>query len=332
MAFPPHMGRLRHIRSGAGRVGARNSLKPEVRTRGTRRAIRHTMLVQTTLARPVRVSGIGLHTGRHTHVVLHPARADHGIVFWRTDVDVFVPALAEAAGRFDHATSLGPRGRDVSTVEHLLSAAVGVGLDNLLVEIDGPEVPILDGSALPWLEAFAKAGTVPLAALRAPFTPSGVLAVPSTAGRRLEIRPARDLRVTYSIDFPNPAVGRQALTVVLSPSTYATHVAPARTFGFLSEYEQLKQHGLARGASPENCIVVGNDRVENGALRFPDEFVRHKVLDLLGDLALVGRPVTGHVVAHKAGHAMHAALAELLREEARGAVLAPGPAVLHVNR
>ncbi len=290
------------------------------------------MLVQTTLSRPVRLSGIGLHSGRHVHVVLHPAEADHGIVFWRSDVDVFIPAVAEAAGRFEHATSLGERGRDVSTVEHLLSAAVGAGIDNLLVEVDGPEVPILDGSALLWLDAFAKSGVSPLPALRAPFTPSRILAVPSAAGRKLEIRPARDLRVTYTIDFPNPAVGRQSLTVVLSPATYATHVAPARTFGFLSEYELLKAHGLARGASAENCIVVGEDRVENGDLRFPDEFVRHKVLDLVGDLALVGRPVTGHVVAHKAGHAMHAALAALLREEAHAAGQAPAATAVHVNR
>jgi UDP-3-O-[3-hydroxymyristoyl] N-acetylglucosamine deacetylase len=288
------------------------------------------MPVQTTLARPVRIAGIGLHTGRHARVVLHPARPGHGIVFWRTDVDVFVPALAEAAGRFDHATSLGERGREVGTVEHLLSAAVGAGVDNLLVEIDGPEVPILDGSALPWLEAFDKAGLAALPALRAPFTPAHVLSVPGTGGRKLEIRPAAELRITYTIDFPNPAVGRQALTVVPSPATYATHVAPARTFGFLSEYELLKAHGLARGASAENCIVVGEDRVENGSLRFPDEFVRHKVLDLLGDLALVGRPVTGHVVAHKAGHAMHAALAALLREEVR--MSEPTVPVIHALR
>ncbi len=275
------------------------------------------MLVQSTIARPVRISGVGLHTGRHVNAVLHPAPADHGVVFWRSDVDVFVPAVAEAAGRFDHATSLGERGREVSTVEHLLSAAAGSGVDNLLVEVDGPEVPIVDGSALPWVDAFHRAGLAPLAALRAPFSPARTIAVPSAGGRKLEIRPARDLRVTYTIDFPNPAVGRQSLTVVLTPATYATHVAPARTFGFLSEYELLKAHGLARGASAENCIVVGEDRVENGDLRFPDEFVRHKVLDLLGDLALVGRPVTGHVVAYKAGHAMHAALAQLLRAEAR---------------
>jgi UDP-3-O-[3-hydroxymyristoyl] N-acetylglucosamine deacetylase len=272
----------------------------------------------------VRLSGIGLHSGRHVHVVLHPAAANHGVVFHRSDVDCFVPAVAEEAGRFDHATTLGARGRDVATVEHLLSATVGAGLDNVLVELDGPEVPILDGSALPWLEAFRAAGLVAQAELAIPFAPSRVLAVPESSGRKLEIRPARDLRVTYTIDFPNPAVGRQSITVVLTPDSYAAHLAPARTFGFLSEYEALKAHGLARGAREDNCIVVGNDRVENGELRFADEFVRHKALDLLGDLALVGRPVLGHVVAHKAGHAMHATLARLLRDESRAEFEASG--------
>ena len=275
------------------------------------------MRSQNTLARSVRLAGIGLHSGRHVRVALHPAAPDHGIVFYRSDVDSFVPAVAEEAGRFDHATTLGQRGRDVATVEHLLSAAVGAELDNVLVELDGPEVPILDGSALPWLDAFETAGLVAQDAFAIPFAPSRVVAVPDSGGRKLEIRPARDLRVTYTIDFPNPAVGRQSITLVLTPGSYTAHLAPARTFGFLSEYEALKAHGLARGAREDNCIVVGDDRVENGDLRFADEFVRHKALDLLGDLALVGRPVVGHIVAHKAGHAMHAMLARLLREELR---------------
>ncbi len=158
------------------------------------------------------------------------------------------------------------------------------------MELDGPEVPILDGSALPWVEAFDTAGLVALNARAVPFVPSRVFAVSDSGGRKLEIRPARDLRVTYTIDFPNPAVGRQSITVVLTPASYAAHIAPARTFGFLAEYEMLKAHGLARGAREDNCIVVGDDRVENGDLRFADEFVRHKALDLLGDLALVGTP------------------------------------------
>lgn len=270
---------------------------------------------QATLASSRRVSGVGLHTGHRVSVTLRPAPEGHGIVFRRTDLGIEVPALAEEAGRFDHATALGARGREVGTVEHLLSAAFGAGLDNLVVEIDGPEVPILDGSARPWLEAFAAAGLARQAAPAVAFTPRRTLVVPSPTGKRLEIRPARDLRVTYTIDFPNPAIGRQSLTFVVTPESFASHVAPARTFGFLAEYETLKAHGLARGASPDNCIVVGDDRIENGSLRFPDEFVRHKVLDLLGDLALVGRPVTGHVVAYRAGHALHASLARLVRDE-----------------
>ncbi len=248
-------------------------------------------------------------------MLLTPAQPDHGIVFYRSDIDVFVPALAENAGRFDHATTLGTRGRDIGTVEHLLAAAYGIGLDNLLIEIDGPEVPILDGSAAAWLEAFEDAGIVRQNRPSIPYAPSRTLTVPSGGtAKRLEIRPARDLRITYSIDFPNPAIGSQSITVVVTPKVFTEHLAPARTFGFLSEYELLKSRGLAKGAGSDNCIVVGDSRVLNGELRFPDEFVRHKALDLLGDLALVGRPVVGHVIAHRAGHAMHSALAALLRE------------------
>ncbi|HQR44663.1 MAG TPA: UDP-3-O-acyl-N-acetylglucosamine deacetylase [Thermoanaerobaculia bacterium] len=279
-----------------------------------------------TLSRPVRVAGVGLHSGRHVTAVLHPAEARRGIVFFRTDVGAVVPAVAEEAARFDHATSLGRPGREIGTVEHLLSALVGSGIHDLLVEVDGPELPILDGSAAPWLEAVHHAGLVQLRDAARPFCPAAPISVSGPHGKRIEIRPARDLRLTYSIDFPHPAIGRQSVTVVITPESYARHLAPARTFGFLAEYEALKAHGLARGASAENCIVVGEDRVENGSLRFPDEFVRHKALDLLGDLALVGRPVTGHVVAQRAGHSLHAALARRLRDEMLGEDAAEAPA------
>ncbi len=280
------------------------------------------MRSQTTLARPVRVHGIGLHTGRQAQVVLHPAEPGEGITFFRTDVGREIRAVSEAAGRFDYSTSLGPRGEEVGTVEHLLSAAFGSGLDNLSVEVDGSELPILDGSALPWIRAFQVGRIVRQAAPIDPICPSRVLAVPQAPGKRLEIRPARELRITYSIDFENPAIGEQSITMVVTPESYSRHLAPARTFGFLAEYEHLKSKGLARGARPDNCIVVGSRHVENGELRFADEFVRHKALDLLGDLALVGRPLLGHVVAHRAGHAMHTALAQMIRTDAerRGSI------------
>jgi UDP-3-O-[3-hydroxymyristoyl] N-acetylglucosamine deacetylase len=284
-----------------------------------------------TLSRPVRVAGVGLHSGRHATAVLHPAEAGRGIVFFRTDVGAVIPALAEEAARFDHATSLGRPGREVGTVEHLLSALVGTGIHDLLVEVDGPELPILDGSAAPWIDAIHHAGLAHLRETAIPYSPRAAISVSAPHGKRIEIRPSRDLRVTYTIDFPHPAIGRQSVTVVVTPESYARHLAPARTFGFLAEYEALKAHGLARGASAENCIVVGESHVENGSLRFPDEFVRHKALDLLGDLALVGRPVLGHVVAQRAGHALHAALARRLREEMLRDGVVDDPAVAGVS-
>lgn len=274
------------------------------------------MRLQTTLGRTITVSGIGLHSGRAVRATLRPAPAGRGIAFVRTDVGVVIPAVAEEAGRLDFATSIGEPGREVGTIEHLLSAAVGLGLDNLTVEIDGPEVPILDGSSAPWVAEIRKAGLVSLGSASRPFAVTSPLSVHGPEGKWIEIRPAKELRVSYSIDFPNPAIGRQTLSLVLTPDVYADHLAPARTFGFLAEYDYLRSKGLARGASEENCIVVGDTDVLNGSLRFVDEFVRHKALDLIGDLALVGRPVVGHIVAHRAGHALHTALAKKIRHAA----------------
>ncbi|HKC25533.1 MAG TPA: UDP-3-O-acyl-N-acetylglucosamine deacetylase [Thermoanaerobaculia bacterium] len=275
------------------------------------------MRAQSTLQRPLRVSGVGLHTGRHVDILLSPAPPGHGVVFYRSDVDRFIPALIEEAGALDHATTLGPRGREVATVEHLLSAAVGLGLDNFLVEVNGPEVPILDGSAAPWVAAIRHAGLVRQSVEIRPLVLTRTITLAGPGGKRIEVRPARELRVTYTIDFAHPAVGRQSVTVVVTPDSYARHLAPARTFGFLAEYEELKAHGLARGASMSNCIVIGPEGVENGRLRFADEFVRHKALDLVGDLALVGRPVLAHVIANRAGHELHAQLSRALSEELR---------------
>jgi len=272
--------------------------------------------LQTTLGRTISVSGVGLHSGRKVRVTLRPAPAGRGIVFVRTDIGVVIPAVAEEAGRLDFATSLGEPGREVGTIEHLLSAAVGLGLDNLTVEIDGPEVPILDGSSAPWVAEIRKAGLVSLGSAARPFAVTSTLSVHGSDGKWIEIRPAKEFRVSYSIDFPNPAIGRQSISLVLTPEIYADHLAPARTFGFLAEYDYLRSKGLAQGASEDNCIVVGDSDIMNGSLRFADEFVRHKTLDLIGDLALVGRPVIGHVVAHRAGHALHTALAKKIRQAA----------------
>lgn len=272
------------------------------------------MKFETSIRASVSVSGMGVHTGREIRVHIHPQAAGSGIVFSRTDAGATIPAQAEYAGRLDYATALGEPGRDISTVEHFLAACYGEGIGNLLVEVDGPEMPILDGSSLPWLEVLDKAGRMECSLPVAPLRVSSAATVTGFPGKHLEIRPAADLRVTYSIDFPHPAIGKQAMTVVITPENFRKHLAPARTFGFLAEYEFLKSKGLARGASAENCIVIGEAGVENGELRFADEFVRHKILDLVGDLALAGRPVLGHIVAHRAGHRMHAQLTRMIRE------------------
>ncbi|MBK6407769.1 MAG: UDP-3-O-[3-hydroxymyristoyl] N-acetylglucosamine deacetylase, partial [Holophagales bacterium] len=268
------------------------------------------MRLQTTLGRTISVSGVGLHSGRNVRATLRPAPAGRGIAFVRTDVGVVIPAVAEEAGRLDFATSLGERGREVGTVEHLLSAAAGLGLDNLTVEIDGPEVPILDGSSAPWVAEIREAGLVPLGSAVRPFAVTKTLSVHNEDGKWIEVRPAKELRVSYSIDFPNPAIGRQSISVVLTPDVYAEHLAPARTFGFLAEYDYLRSKGLARGASEENCIVVGDSDVVNGHLRFADEFVRHKALDLIGDLASSGVRSSARRGAPRRARAPHGAREE----------------------
>ncbi len=281
------------------------------------------MRLETTLSHPVSITGVGLHTGKPLYVRLLPAPEGHGIVFFRTDVSARIPAIAESAGRLDYATALGEPGREVSTVEHFLAACLSQNVDNILVEVSGPELPILDGSALPWIQILDRAGRQTLTQLVEPISVEETLSINGFVGKHIEIRPSSDFRITYSIDFPHPAIRKQAMTIVISPENFRRHISAARTFGFFAEYEYLKSRGLARGASLENCIVIGKDTVENGPLRFPDEFVRHKILDLVGDLALLGRPLLGHVVAHRAGHQLHAALALRIRQYADGQLLVP---------
>jgi len=247
---------------------------------------------------------------------------DSGILFVRADhPERVIPARLASASSFDYATTLGAGGVSIGTVEHVLSAAAGEGLDNCRVEIEGPEVPILDGSSLPFVRLFHAAGferqdsPVRPLKLRRP--------VEVTRGDR-SMRFVPDgpgLTVTYEIDFPHPIVGRQVLTVSVRPEEYAGGIAPARTFGFLREVEEMRARGLARGGSLQNAVVLDDKGILSGPLRFRDEFVRHKILDLIGDLSLLGGPLSGHVYARKAGHALHIefarALDAALREPAR---------------
>lgn len=271
---------------------------------------------QTTLRAPVEASGVGLHSGARVSIRLLPATAGRGIVFRRTDLDNFeIDANWRHVARVSYATSLMRKGVLISTTEHLLSVLVGCGVDNAIIEIDSLELPILDGSGVPFVELIQKAG---LRRQRAPRTYAKVLQPIEVCedGKRIAIYPADSYRVTCTIDFRHPLIGRQSVTLDLTPENYSSQIAPARTFGFLRDEAALRNMGLIRGASLENALVLDDTKVVNATgLRFADEFCRHKLLDLVGDLALVGRPILGHIVAERAGHYMHVALVDRLMRD-----------------
>jgi UDP-3-O-[3-hydroxymyristoyl] N-acetylglucosamine deacetylase len=292
--------------------------------------------------RPVGASGVGLHSGVPVSIRILPAPASTGIVFVRTDLDRFeIPASWRHVARVSYATSLMRQGVLLSTTEHLLSVFYSMGIDNAYVEIDNLEVPILDGSGRPFVELLRMAGLRQYRRKRRYLRVRRPISV-EDKGKRISILPADSFRLTCDIEFNHPMVGRQGLEMEVTPERYASQIAPARTFGFEYELDQMRNMGLIRGASLENAVCFTRDGVRNeGGLRFPDECCRHKALDLIGDLALLGRPLLGHVIAERAGHAMHTALVarimsdpsvyEILTFEevsARMAVsLAPQPAV-----
>src|SRR5215470_15564986 len=265
-------------------------------------------MFQTTIQREVSTEGIGLHTGVFGHVRLLPAPADTGIVFRRTDLDNF---LIEASGRnvarVSYATSLMKQGVLLSTTEHLLAAIYSSGLDNIFIDIDAIEVPILDGSAEPFLGLLDEAGIRRLRRRRRYLKITKPVEV-FEADRHIGIYPADEFHVQCYVDFPHPLVGPQQIEMTVQPDSFREMLARARTFCFERDIEPLRSMGLIRGGSLENAIVLTDDGVLNGPLRFADEFGRHKALDLIGDLALVGRPLKALVVAHKAGHALHTQL------------------------
>jgi UDP-3-O-[3-hydroxymyristoyl] N-acetylglucosamine deacetylase len=256
-----------------------------------------------------------LHSGAAVKVRVLPAPSNTGIIFRRVDLDGFeVEAIGRNVARVSYATSLMKKGVLISTTEHLLSALVGMRIDNAIIELDNLELPILDGSARPFVELIRKAG---IRKQRRPRTYVRILrALEVREGNKfIGIYPADTYSVSYTINFPHPMIGREAFTLELTNGQYVSEIAPARTFGFLHEAEALRQQGLIRGASSENALVLTRDGLVNPPLRYPDEFVRHKILDLIGDLALIGKQVLGNVVADRAGHAMHTALvSRLLRD------------------
>ncbi len=257
---------------------------------------------QHTIRKPVALEGVGLHSGKLTRIVLSPAPEDTGIVF-RAGADR-IAAAPESVVNSHYATTIGKNGTRIQTVEHLLAAAAGLGIDNLEVEVDGPEIPAADGSAKPFVALLAAAGRNQQSARRRTLSLPYQIRVGSGA-RWMHIFPSTTFRVSYTLDNDHPAVGTQVLAWALGGErSFVDEVAPARTYGFLKDLGIMRKNGLARGGSLDNAVVVGNRGPLNG-LRYPDEFVRHKVLDLIGDLALLGRPILGHVVARNGGHALN---------------------------
>ena len=281
-------------------------------------------MYQQTIAGPIAFSGIGLHTGERATVRILPAPVGKGIIFRRVDLDNF-ELLADVASvaRVAYATTLMNRGVWISTVEHLLSALYGIGIDNAYVELDNFEVPILDGSAAQYTEAIARVGVKQQRTLRRyiRITKPFVL---REGEKTLGIYPSDIFSIKYDIDFPHPLIGKQSLEVPLTETNYADNIAPARTFGFYYDVEKLRASGLIRGGSLENAIVLtANGMLNDTSLRYPDEFVRHKILDLLGDFALIGQQVLGSLVANRAGHALHTRFVAELLESTSHWVLGP---------
>jgi UDP-3-O-[3-hydroxymyristoyl] N-acetylglucosamine deacetylase len=267
------------------------------------------MSAQRTLRRATSCAGIGLHSGRKVTLSLKPAAAGSGIRFRRSDLGgLEVPAEVNHVGAINYATGLMRDAVRVDTVEHLLAALVSLEIDNVVVEINSPEVPIMDGSAAPFVYLIQEAGVRVLEAPRRYLKVERPIAL-TRGDKRIALYPSDHFKVSYSIAFDHPLLRHQSRTIRLTSDSFVDEIAPARTFTFLKEVEMLRQQGLALGGSLENAIVIGDTGVLNNALRFDDEFVRHKILDVIGDMALVGHPIIGHLVAHRGGHALHTAFA-----------------------
>jgi UDP-3-O-[3-hydroxymyristoyl] N-acetylglucosamine deacetylase len=294
---------------------------------------------EQTIRSEVEFTGVGLHSGAPVKLKILPAPAGSGILFRRVDLDGFIiEAISRNVAKVSYATSLMKKSVLISTTEHLLSAFVGCGIDNAIVELDNLELPILDGSALPYVDKFLQVGVRRQRRKRVYLKMMKEVEL-REGDKFIAVYPSDSYSVSYSINFSHPLIGLEAYEVELTNGSYIRDIAAARTFGFLHEAEKMRNMGLIRGASEENAIVLTKDGVANGPLRFPDEFVRHKVLDLIGDLALLGHQVLGRVVADRAGHAMHTALVSrilkdpsvwemITQESAENSYSEPHPAIV----
>jgi len=272
---------------------------------------------QTTLAKSIKTAGVGLHTGVKVNMTLKSAPENSGYIFVRTDLDNFeIPASVEYISHCSYATTLMRRGVVLSTCEHLLSALRGSGVDNCFVELDNIEIPIMDGSSETFFDLIAKAGVVEQHAPRHTLRILERIAV-EIGNRKMSIEPAENYEIDCVIDFPHPFIERQRLNFVFENGSFGKEIASARTFGFTHEIDMLRKANLALGGSLDNAIVLTPDGMLNETpLRFDDEFVRHKILDIIGDFALLGMPLRGRITAERSGHSVHASLmSKLLKAE-----------------
>ena len=264
------------------------------------------MIWQKTIAHPIKITGIGLHSGQPVTMSMYPATANQGLKFIRTDLPDRPQVRAHFSRVVDttRATTLGEGPATLATVEHLLAAFYGMGIDNAAVEVDGPEIPIMDGSAKPFVDLLTEAGSTSLPWPKAYLVVHKQVELSNGDGW-IRVVPGKP-RIMYAIDFPHPLIRRQRYTVTWDSEHFRKEIAPARTFGFLKEVQFLQSRGLARGGSLDNALVLDDTGVMNpGGLRYPEEFVRHKILDVLGDLALLGMPVLGRLEVSRGSHELH---------------------------
>ncbi|NOY83699.1 MAG: UDP-3-O-acyl-N-acetylglucosamine deacetylase [Nitrospirae bacterium] len=273
------------------------------------------MMLEKTIKKEVSCTGVGLHTGKQIQLSLIPADKGEGIVFVRRDLGgIRIPANAEHVVPSNFATILEAEGATVQTVEHLLAAVSAMEIDNLVIDLNGAEVPALDGSAFPFIALLQKAGLVEQNKKRSfieILKPIGV----SEKGKSVTIHPGSAFEVSCHIDFAHPLIAKQSYHYWHGRSAFISELSSARTFGFLKDYDFLKEQGLALGGSLDNTVVVGEDEILNEkGLRYADEFVRHKVLDLIGDFVMLGKPILGRLEAHCSGHNLHAKLVQAIIE------------------
>ena len=261
------------------------------------------MIEKRTIQKEIHLSGVGIHSGKEVDLLLRPSSST-GIVFRRTDLNNLELILDTKKIKAKSSTYLTSEGCKIQTLEHLLAVIYVFGIDSLIIEINGDEIPIMDGSASPFVQAVLKAGIKPLPGKKKSIKILKPFII-KEEDAAISFYPDSDFKITYSIEYDHPLIQRQELSLSVNLENFVTEIAPARTFGFLKDVPSLRAQGLALGGSLDNTVVLDEKGVISGSLRYPDEFVRHKILDLIGDLSLMGSPLIGHFKAHKAGHSLH---------------------------